>query len=321
MGTTVDGPIHSQQIDVREPADDVGRLYIGFVNLYFVGARGTPWVLVDTGLPHTSGLIRQRAAQRYGADSVPHAIILTHGHFDHAGNARALAEEWNVPVYAHPLELPYLTGRSDYPPQDPTVGGALGFMSRAFPRGGVDLGGYVRPLPEDGSVPGAPDWRWVFTPGHTAGHISLFRDRDRCLIAGDAFATVNQDSALSMLNLRDEFSVPPAPLTTDWGAARASVERLADLRPYAVGAGHGRPVYGHEIANDLQRFADGFTPPASGRYHAHPAITDAVHGVVSVPPPVPDPLPRNLLLAGLLAGGAYLALRHHRDRRDVLRRA
>ena len=32
-------------------------------------------------------------------------------------------------------------------------------------------------------------------------------------------------------------------------------------------------------------------------------------GVVVVPPPVPDPLPRTLLLAGAVAGGAYLALR------------
>lgn len=310
-------PSHSVSVD--EAADGLGRLYIGFVNVYFVGDAWQRWVLVDTGLPHTSALVKQRAAQRYGADRPPEAIILTHGHFDHAGNALTLAREWDVPVYAHPLELPYLTGRSDYPPQDPTVGGALGLMSRAFPHTGIDLGDHVSALPEDGSVPGAPEWRWMFTPGHTAGHVSLFRDGDGTLIAGDALATVNQDSPLSMFNLRREFSVPPAPLTTDWTAARASVERLAALAPHTVCAGHGAPVSGPRVADQFHRFASSFTTPIGGRYSDRPAVTDE-RGVVSVPPPVPDRLPRNLLIAGLVAGGAYLALRNHRSRRDISER-
>ncbi len=308
MATTRDEPIHSAHLIAREPADDVGRLYVAFVNLYFAGARNSSWVLVDTGLPHAAGLVKSRAAERYGANRRPEAIVLTHGHFDHAGNALALAEEWDVPIYAHPLELPYLTGRSDYPPQDPTVGGALGFMSRAFPHSGIDLGARVRPLPADGTVPGMPGWRWIHTPGHTAGHVSLFRDRDGFLIAGDAFATVDQDSALSMFNLRTEFSVPPAPLTTDWTAARASVEQLAALRPRTIGAGHGRPVRGGDVADALQRFADRFAPPVGGRYSLQPAVTDE-RGLVSVPPAVADPLPKRLLVAGVVAGAAYLAMR------------
>lgn len=323
MRTTPDTPVRidpfSESFIANEPAEELGRLYVGFVNVYFLGGKWKRWVLVDTGLPLTSALVKQRAAQRYGADRPPEAIILTHGHFDHAGNALTLAREWDVPVYAHSLELPYLTGRSDYPPQDPTVGGAFGLMSRAFPHSGIDLGEHVRALPDDGTVPGAPDWRWLFTPGHTAGHVSLFRGRDGALIAGDALATVNQDSALSMFNLRSEFSVPPAPLTTDWSAARASVERLADLRPYTIGAGHGSPVRGPRVADDLERFAHTFTPPVGGRYSDRPAVTDE-RGVVSVPPPAPDSLPRNLLIAGLVAGSAYLALRNHRSRRDISER-
>lgn len=138
--------------------------------------------------------------------------------------------------------------------------------------------------------------------------MSLFRDRDRFLIAGDALATVDQDSPLSLFNLRDQFSVPPAPLTTDWGAARASVEQLASLRPHTVAAGHGRPVHGQQVSNDLLQFAARFTPPGRGRDHDRPAITDE-DGVVHVPPPVADPLPAQLLVAGLIAGGAYLAFR------------
>lgn len=307
MTTTLDVPIQSTLPVAREPANDVSRLYVAFVNVYLAGVRDRPWMLVDTGLPLAASLVRARAAERFGENNRPVAIVLTHGHFDHAGNALELARGWNVPVYAHPLELPYLTGRSDYPPQDPTVGGALGFMSRAFPHSGRDLGERVRALPADGTIPGMPEWRWIHTPGHTAGHVSLFRDRDRFLIAGDALATVDQDSPLSMFNLRDEFSVPPAPLTSDWGAARTSVEQLASLQPRTVAAGHGRPVRGERVSDDLRRFANHFTPPARGRYHDRPAIADE-RGVVDVPPPIADPLPARLLVAGLVAGGAYLAL-------------
>ena len=310
MGTTIDQPIRSERTVAREPAPDLARVYIAFVHAYMVGMPGGAWVLVDTGLPRSAALIRRRAAARFG-DRPPEAIILTHGHFDHAGNARELADRWDAPIYAHAAELPFLTGMSDYPPADPTVGGALGLMSRAFPTTGTDLGERVHALPDDGSVPGLPEWRWLHTPGHTAGHVSLFRERDGLLLAGDALATVDQDSPLSMLHLATEFSVPPAPLTTDWPAARRSVERLADLRPYSVAAGHGAPVHGAHVADDLAEFARRFTPPSRGRYHDRPAVIDA-RGVVDVPPPARDPLPRQLLTMGLIAGSAYLALRARR---------
>ena len=73
-----------------------------------------------------------------------------------------LAHEWDVPVYAHELELPYLTGQSAYPPPDPLVGGgAMSLMSALFPKRPIDLGRHVLELPADGSVPGAPGWRWI----------------------------------------------------------------------------------------------------------------------------------------------------------------
>ena len=58
-------------------------------------------------------------------------------------------------------------------------------LSSLYPRGPIDLGQRVRSLPSDGSVPGMPGWRWIFTPGHTAGHVSLWRDEDALLLAGD----------------------------------------------------------------------------------------------------------------------------------------
>ncbi len=269
-------------------ADGVYHTKIVFVGAYFVDVPETDsWVLVDTGLPFSHGRIVKAAQSRYG-EKKPAAIVLTHGHFDHAGAALSLAETWNVPIFAHRLEMPYLTGKSDYPPQDPTMGGAIAQMARMFPHGGYDFGRHVVVLPESGgAIPELPAWKILHTPGHTAGHISLWRESDRTLIAGDALATMNLDSWVSNITEKQEFCRPAAPFTTDWQAARRSVELLADLEPFAVGAGHGKPITGADTAQRLKKFAREFEPPAHGRYVNSPAICDE-NGVVSVPPPATD---------------------------------
>src|SRR4051812_3547901 len=98
----------------------VTRLRDKIVNSYLVGepSSGT-WVIVDAGMtPGHAKKIFSAAAERFGPEAVPSAILLTHGHFDHVGALTPLLERWNVPVFAHELELPYLTGLSDYPPPD-----------------------------------------------------------------------------------------------------------------------------------------------------------------------------------------------------------
>lgn len=79
-----------------------------------------------------------------------------------------------MPVYAHRLERPFLTGRSSYPPKDPTVGGAMAFLSRFFPAHALDLGSRLADLPA-GEPPGMPGWRWFHTPGHAPGQVAFFR--------------------------------------------------------------------------------------------------------------------------------------------------
>src|SRR5215207_9492829 len=109
-------------LDEVRVADGVFRVPLSIVNAYLIGPPGAGdrgWVLVDAGLSTSRGLIVAEAARAFGPNARPAAIVLTHGHFDHVGSLEALAEWWNVPVYAHPRELPYLTGRADYPPPDP----------------------------------------------------------------------------------------------------------------------------------------------------------------------------------------------------------
>lgn len=293
--------VHGSTEDGRsvEYAEDIYRLQIGIVNAYLVGTA-EQWFLVDTGITGFATLIKNAAASRFGAASRPTAIVLTHGHFDHAGNADSLALDWDVPILAHPLELPYLTGQSDYPPIDSTMGGAIATLARTFSRRGRAVRARLFALSSD-SLPGITGWRWIHTPGHTAGHISLFRDADRTLLAGDALVTMDMDSWAEQIRRTPEFCNPPAPLTTDWVAARRTVEDLALLRPKAVGAGHGAPVAGDGVADALEMFARTFTPPA-GRYSIAPAQA-GLSGVEWVPPPVPDPFPRQAAGVAMVAIG------------------
>lgn len=300
---------HGEPIPVTE---DLAYLCTTMVNLYFVGPPGAGdrgWVLVDTGLPGSASRIATAAANRFCPDSRPSAIILTHGHFDHVGGLPELAEWWDVPVYAHELELPYLIGMSKYPPPDPTVGG--GMVARSaylYPRGPIDLGPRVRRLPADGSVPHMPGWRWIFTPGHSPGHISLFRDEDRLLIAGDAFVTTKNESLVCALTQHPRFvHAPPAYYTPDWESARDSVRRLEALHPHVAATGHGAPMRNPRLAHELHILARDFdhvAVPRHGRYVNQPAVADET-GVKWYPPPAPDPFPT--ILAGVAVAGALAA--------------
>ncbi len=285
-----------------------------FVNTYLIGEPGGPWALVDTGIPGFGWKIRAAAAERFGQDSRPEAIFLTHGHFDHAGNAQALSDHWDVPIYAHPLEMPYLAGRSDYPPPDPTVGGAIAMLSRVMPHSGYDFGARLRAYvattgqPDaanaEGILPGLDGWRWVFTPGHSPGHVAFFRESDRTLLAGDAIATMNMDSWIELAVKQRELAPAGNPFISDWEKYIQSSQTLAALEPETLGAGHGYPMSGHELPDDLGRFVRHLSPPSHGRYVKKPAHTDE-RGVDWLPPKPADPFP---YLLGAVGVGLAVAL-------------
>jgi glyoxylase-like metal-dependent hydrolase (beta-lactamase superfamily II) len=240
---------------------DVYCFPVQIVNVYFIGDPDRPkeWVLVDAGMPESEEKILEEAEERFGENNHPKAVVLTHGHFDHVGALVELAEKWNVPVYVHEKELPYVTGKQEYMDPDPKVdGGMVAKMSKMYPTKPVDISEYVRTLPADGSIPPLPEWEWIHTPGHTPGHISLFRRKDKTLIAGDAFVTVQQESLYKVIKQEKEISGPPRYLTPDWKEAESSVKKLAALDPETAGTGHGWPVRGDFLHTGLQDLADRF---------------------------------------------------------------
>ncbi|TGE08435.1 MBL fold metallo-hydrolase [Hymenobacter fodinae] len=294
-----------------------------FVNVYFV-ETGTPgeWVLVDTGLPGSEKDIIATADKLFYPGTHPEAIILTHGHMDHSGSAQALAEHWKVPVLAHPLEMPFLTARAVYPPADPTVqgGGSLAFVARFFPPQSFQLSDFVQPLPgNDTDPPFLPDWQWIHVPGHAPGQIALFREKDRTLIGADAFATANHESVPQLLLQVPKISVAGAPFNYNWQQVKESVQKLAALQPQAVGCGHGPVIKGAEAAAGLQRLADEFPMPTSGRYVQDPARLDE-NGVAYLPPAPSDPIRTKLAIAGVglgaLVGTALLIKKQQKKKQN-----
>ncbi len=257
-------------IDLENVAPGIFGTRIVFVNVYAVISEGIGWTLIDSGLHLSAAKIKSWAEEHLGKGTQPSAIILTHGHFDHVGAIEDLLKQWDVPVYAHASEFPYLTGQIKYPPPDPSVGGGLmAVMSPLYPRTSADIRDRVQALPADGSVPTMTGWRWLHTPGHAPGHVSLFRESDRVLLPGDAFCTTDQNSFLAVATQKPELNGPPAYYTPDWDAAKESVRQLAALRPLTIAPGHGKPISGPQIADQLATLAadfDRIARPEHGKY-------------------------------------------------------
>jgi len=297
----------SNQKDYFEVAPGVWGMKIVFVNIFMIATGNHKnWVLIDAGLKGFSKNIESMAADLFGPNNPPEAIILTHGHFDHIGTLKKLLKTWDVPVYVHTLELPYVTDRSSYPPPDPTVGGGLmSALSLFYPKNPINLGINVHVLPENGSLPFLPEWRYIFTPGHSPGHVSLWRQRDKLIIAGDAFVTTRQESAFSVAAQKKEISGPPKYFTIDWVASAASVKALQILQPAIAATGHGKPMYGQELTDGLAYLVSHFEQvaiPSQGRYVKEPAKANK-RGVQYIPPE-----PFNPVLAASIAGLLALAL-------------
>ena len=250
-------------------------------NVYFVRS-GSSWVLIDTGSANCGREIQEAADSLFGPRAAPEAILLTHDHPDHAGSTHELVQRWGCPVYLHPDEVPLATvdepalfstyrgyttasGRWTPPPLDRWI--VLPVM-HLVPRrrreamlADASFRDAVRALDPSAGVPGIPDWRCVPTPGHTPGHVGFFRPADRVLIAGDAVVTVNLNSPQAFLRWarrRSErkLSGPPWYTTWSWRSAKESVALVERLDPLVVASGHGLPMSGTGVTQELCALAD-----------------------------------------------------------------
>jgi hydroxyacylglutathione hydrolase len=181
-------------------------------------------VLIDAGARfETKKILRQLRGRELSA----HA--LTHVHPDHQGASRAVCLEFGVPFWVPEgdvaaAEDPELL--KELQPAHP--------LSQFFVRVMKGPGHAVdRPLREGDVVAG---FEVLFTPGHSAGHVSYWRESDRVLILGDVLN--NMDVVTGIPGLRE----PKPYLTPDPETNRASAKRLGELEPALVLFGHGAPL-------------------------------------------------------------------------------
>ncbi len=263
-------------------------------NVFFVRSESS-WVLVDAASAHCAPTIRAMAESLFGADLPPASILLTHYHPDHAGSALDLARAWDCPVYLHPDELP-LAIADDFSTfewyANPLDRWIVLPVLRAMPRRRVEamfarsnLRGIARAFDPAAALPDLPGWQCIPTPGHTPGHIALFRPEDRVLIAGDALVTADVNSLRGFLSWlfgpgRQRLSGGPWYATWDAQGARRSAGILATLEPRVVAGGHGVPMAGPDVAPALRAFAGRYQAELPARRRAAIFAVKAVHSLI-----------------------------------------
>lgn len=209
---------------------------------------GTDVTVVDSGWPGDRGrlLASLERIGRSGADVA--AVLLTHGHRDHVGNAAWLHDQHGVPVRAHVDELAHVRGdrieeitKRGIASKLGRRGALLWVLSIALPLGGFRVD-HVREVStfSDGvlDVPGRPVA--VPTPGHTSGHVSFHLPDQGVLLAGDALVTRQPWE-------RDVRSLPQLldpGFNHDHQTAVRSLNDVRLLEASVVLCGHGAPFHG-----------------------------------------------------------------------------
>ncbi len=223
------------------------------VHAYLVRLEAERWMLVDGGIgtDEAWAALEGGVGEAAGGWKGVGLHLVTHMHLDHVGlAARALAAA-PAPLAMGALDAERMAsaaadreGESAYRADLLRRAGAPGEMVRAVEAAQQGAQALAPPVAADlalrgegGELPGAPGWRWVWTPGHTAGHVSLFRPADRLLVAGDAILP----RITPTLGVNRQRADPV-------GDYVAALDRLEALAPATILPGHGDPVGPARIA-------------------------------------------------------------------------
>ncbi len=211
------------------------------------------WTLVDTGMPFSVPALRELAKQAGVGDLPLRNVLLTHQDIDHIGGLPGiLAEEREAPVvYAHPDDAPAIDGKQPFVKITPERVEQLrqqmspsdfGLFERTFlhpTRPNVD-----RTYADGETLPIGGGLTVIHTPGHTPGHVSLYHQPTRTLIAGDA-----------MVAAEGELNGPNARVTPNMEQAMESLKKYKNFDVARVVCYHGGLVEG-DVNERIAKLAD-----------------------------------------------------------------
>lgn len=151
-------------------------------------------ILIDTGFPGQLHQIREAVEKEGIPFSKLNTIILTHQDIDHIGSASDILK--NIPgtvkVLAHEEEKTYINGekkpvklakledRLDYLPDNIKM--IYEKLKVGFEHSRIDVD---KTLIDGEELPYLGGITIIYTPGHTPGHICLYLNKWKILIAGD----------------------------------------------------------------------------------------------------------------------------------------
>lgn len=188
------------------------------VNVYLAGD-----VLIDAGSRHAAErILRQLSGRQVSL----HA--LTHAHADHQGSSHEVCQKLGLPLWCGELDAAAVEDgriRERMPPQ--LINSLIG---KVFPGPPHPV---TRRLGEGDTVTG---FEVLDTPGHSAGHISLWRESDRTLICGGVFTNIDTVTGLPGCTSRSRSSPRPgaqSPVDAPAGRAGAGACLLWPRSPAA----------------------------------------------------------------------------------------
>jgi glyoxylase-like metal-dependent hydrolase (beta-lactamase superfamily II) len=207
-------------MSLEQVAADVLRLSVtpfDTINVYIL--RDT---LVDAGVRRFATKILRAIEQR---DIRTH--LVTHAHPDHQGASHMICQQLGIPLWCGALDAEVMESGDlirNYP--NPRAWAAR-INARLW---GGPPHPVSRQVAEGDEVAG---FVVLETPGHTPGHVSLWRERDGVLILGDVVFGMNP------FTLTRGLREPPSAFTPSPARNRESARRLAALDPAIVCFGHG----------------------------------------------------------------------------------
>ncbi len=207
---------------------EIQTITYGSVNCYLV-KTGANSILIDTGLPNKRTELEKELIKAGCQAGDLKLIILTHGDYDHAGNAAYFRDRYGAKIAMHAEDSDRVE-QGDW---------KLGFKSKPdkFPlmyrivSSFIKLGKFDTFKPdiyvEDGEnlVEYGCEAQVVYLPGHTRGSIGILTD-DGELFCGDLLSNFRKPGLQFFID--------------DMVSARASIEKLKKLNVKNVYPGHGK---------------------------------------------------------------------------------